>query len=891
MPTPACVYNYEQLRNVAPPPSPAGPPHVHLPACSYLFVAGFLESELLQPADSGIEGFFEWQPESAEADNGGTVIKPATLQLTDKGRWHRVFDGAISVKWFGARGDGRSVADGAMQAGSNVLNSSSGAFTGRDVGKDISIDGAGPVADLATTILEYVDPTTVRLAAPASTAVANATVSLHDWKVDPQECGSPRTLVGGVMQKDSHSLTVPAGTFGPDDVEVPIRVAGAGAPGPLYSQIVSVAGPTQVKLKDASIQHANGATVFWATDDTAAIQAAIDAAEARGGGIVFFPAGTYVVDGARQASGVAGLKYGLAVKSNITHAGAGWTSILRLKDRSTANLVNPQMFFTGPTGSLSNVVFENLAFHGNSKHNLLEVMPCGVGGGTFGDNRNCCAIFIGSEANGEGVSVSGFTVQNCYFTDFPGANVVLVHDRQFSGGTFSSDVLIFGNTFYDNRKADGNRDHSTVNSFADNTRVIGNRFALPADATDLQKLITVACELHGSASCFNHNTLSFYAGGVVFSENLHHDCIGQEAVGNVMSNQGYRGFDVEISGQFKTVKQVNITGNLLHFGTVRGVTNQLLRPYRIPFPKWGIIFYIPAPIVLDSLNVTGNTIDGDALNQAGHVVGVAGIWGGAGYPGLTHLNVSGNTFRRVTYGVWQDSSLLTIASHSTIVGNRFEDLADPTTDPPNFPLWPPSGSARGVYMASHGGLNPIQSVSASGNSFVNEANEPSYEHGFFFEGAVLRSSVGENWYYQIKRTDLTFDALSAPATVVSLPPLSNRAGVHPVYGSVVSIDPGLGSRFMIAALDTNAFLVSTPLISGSQAAFVDGTEIEVTIRNASGLALGNVSWDAGYKTSWSNITDKPSGAGGGFNITLRFRYASSSGLWLEVAKGSNLVPN
>src|SRR5271166_6467222 len=128
-------------------------------------------------------------------------------------------------------------------------------------------------------------------------------------------------------------------------------------------------------------------------------------------------------------------------------------------------------------------------------------------------------------------------VQNCYFTDFPGANVVLVHDRQFPGGTFSSDVAILGNTFYDNRKADGNRDHSTVNIFADNTRIIGNRFALPSSATDLQKQVTVACELHGSTSCFNNNSLSYYAGGVIFSENLHHDCPCQEAVGNVMSDK------------------------------------------------------------------------------------------------------------------------------------------------------------------------------------------------------------------------------------------------------------------------------------------------------------------------------------------------------------------
>jgi hypothetical protein len=886
MATPSCVYNYEELRKVQTPPGPKG----QVPPCVYIFVAGFPQGQLPHSGDTGMEGFFQWQAESNEKDDGGTIIKPNSLTNRDYGRWHRVFEGAISVKWFGARGDGKSVPDGVMQGNSTVLESKFARFTEHDVGKDIGVDGAGPVEDLITTILQVLQPALVRLAAPASTPVNNATVTVQDVQVvnsNQVEC-NPKTMSGGIMQNNSHSLNVPGGTFGPDDVELPIRVVGAGAAGPLYSQIASVANSTQVTLAVPANNAANGTTVFWGTDDTVAIQAAIDAADHRGGGIVFFPEGTYVIDGARLNADP-NRAYGLAIKSNITYAGAGWSSILRLKDRSTANGADPQMFFAGPAGgSLSNVVFENLAFHGNSRHNLLG-MACGVGGGALGDNRNCCAIWIGGLDYGQGVHLTGLTVRNCYFTDFPGANVIVVLDLRNPGGAFSSDVVITGNTFYDNRKADGNRDHSTMTLFADNIRVIGNRFALPFDATDLQKTIANACELHGSASCFNNNTLSYYSGGVIFSENLHHDCLCQEAVGNVMTNQGYRCFDVEISGKFKTVKQVNITGNEVHFGTVRGVTNQTLRPLRVPFPKWGVIFYIPAPTVMDSLNVTGNTFDGDALNQAGHVAGVAGIWGGGGYPGLTHLNTCGNTFRRLSYGVWQDSSLLTVAKHSTIVGNRFEDLANLTADPPNNPLWPPSRSARAVYMASHGGTNPIQSVSASGNSFVNEANESSYEYGFYFEGACLQPSVGENWY-QIKKANLAFDTLNN-ATVVSLPPLTNRAVVNPVYGPVVTIDPGLGGRFMIVASDTNAFLISTPQISGSQSTFVGGTEIEIMIRNVSGGTLGDVSWGAGYKASWSNTTDKPAGAGGGSNITLRFRYDSASGLWLEVGKGSNAVPN
>src|SRR5262245_36149218 len=96
MPTPKCVPDYNELRKLAPPP---GQSIGHLPMCDYVFVAGLPDHK-----NSGIQGFFEWRPNSPAADNGGTVIKPNAIQGT--GRWHRVFDGAISVKWFGAVGVG-----------------------------------------------------------------------------------------------------------------------------------------------------------------------------------------------------------------------------------------------------------------------------------------------------------------------------------------------------------------------------------------------------------------------------------------------------------------------------------------------------------------------------------------------------------------------------------------------------------------------------------------------------------------------------------------------------------------------------------------------------------------------------------------------------------------
>ena len=55
------------------------------------------------PGDGGGGGFY-WDPSATEADNGGTIIIPSSNPVM--GRWKRLVDGQLSVKWFGAKGDG-----------------------------------------------------------------------------------------------------------------------------------------------------------------------------------------------------------------------------------------------------------------------------------------------------------------------------------------------------------------------------------------------------------------------------------------------------------------------------------------------------------------------------------------------------------------------------------------------------------------------------------------------------------------------------------------------------------------------------------------------------------------------------------------------------------------
>jgi hypothetical protein len=67
------------------------------------------------PAWMGGGGLFSWAPTSSAKDNGGTVIMPACQAVDRPGRWLRIFDGAMNIRWFGAAGDGRTDDTAAVQ--------------------------------------------------------------------------------------------------------------------------------------------------------------------------------------------------------------------------------------------------------------------------------------------------------------------------------------------------------------------------------------------------------------------------------------------------------------------------------------------------------------------------------------------------------------------------------------------------------------------------------------------------------------------------------------------------------------------------------------------------------------------------------------------------------
>jgi hypothetical protein len=112
-------------------------------------------------------------------------------------------------------------------------------------------------------------------------------------KGDLQSIADAETIKGSPVLKSA------AGQFKPTDVGKLCTVDKAiSNTVSLYTVIVSWQSTNQVTLRDAAGVSVTNACAIWGTDDTKPIQAAIDESDARGGGTIYFPPGTYYIHGA-----------------------------------------------------------------------------------------------------------------------------------------------------------------------------------------------------------------------------------------------------------------------------------------------------------------------------------------------------------------------------------------------------------------------------------------------------------------------------------------------------------------------------------------------------------------------------------------------------------------
>ena len=117
--------------------------------------------------------------------------------------------------------------------------------------------------------------------------------------------GDTQIVTDGAMSGGSAILTSASGQFAPGDVGKAVAVVGAGAAGAtLLTTVASRLSATQVGLSASASNTVSGATVEWGTDDTAAIQSALNAfnsaANTGSGGTLPLSPGIYFVTASLQ---------------------------------------------------------------------------------------------------------------------------------------------------------------------------------------------------------------------------------------------------------------------------------------------------------------------------------------------------------------------------------------------------------------------------------------------------------------------------------------------------------------------------------------------------------------------------------------------------------------
>jgi hypothetical protein len=210
-----------------------------------------------------------------------------------------------------------------------------------------------------------------------------------DWDTIPNETEEYHVI----WWHTSGGVVTPYPGGGYDTLEVTADPSGTPADVSSVSYVsTAVAAATYypIRVFDVKLYGADG---DGTTDDTTAISAAYTAAVAAGGGIIYFPAGTYIVAGAASNSTIFTVS-----ASNITFRGAG-RKVSYIKP-STAMGAGHTVF---AVGAVSRVVFEDLGLTKASAAASSKAISFAASDNctvhrTFVDSQFGWSVFVGSDS-------------------------------------------------------------------------------------------------------------------------------------------------------------------------------------------------------------------------------------------------------------------------------------------------------------------------------------------------------------------------------------------------------------------------------------------------------------------------------------------------------------
>lgn len=419
------------------------------------------------------------------------------------------------------------------------------------------------------------------------------------------------------------------------------------------------------------------------TDDTKAIQAAIDAAPENIQSVIYFPKGVYIL-GSYTITENYLENYFLHIHSNITFKGTGKASVIRLAshlfDKKDKN-ATAQLFYGV---KVQNITFSNLMIDMNGANNLVP------------DNalKNQRAIFInhGSNVTVDKITIKNNAGRNMIFIIGKGKNVLVKNSTFLNGGHYVG-------TKTENKNQ---TDFTFIYLEWDSSRVINNRI-------EQQKIdialggISGGVELHGAYGYASGNTIIGCSPGLYVESSWY--AVKKTTVENNKFIKCTKGISFWVNYRMDSITIKNNYIELIDYGRWKDYVSA-----GILMPNGNTSTYDfkhANANTVTNLVISGNTIFSPPGKHTSRTAGMV-------LHSIYESSVSANTISGMNFGgviiqgsKWGSSSV-------SVNNNKFSDFAN------NIDTLFPAGYVVvfDSYLMQFADAPGIKNITVSGNSFT-----------------------------------------------------------------------------------------------------------------------------------------------------------------------------
>lgn len=604
----------------------------------------------------------------------------------------------------------------------------------------------------------------------------------------PVRNGSPARIYTGsdysIRVQNKNGSTVYSASASTDfmsAVDVSFQPAGAGA----------TARTVQSKLRDTVSVKDFGAVGDGVTDDTAAIQAAIDAASTAGK-IVWVPAGTYKLIPATPINDedTSYITYAAVIMRSNMHIEGELGAVLKVADGVSTNVAPKSMGIFCTDTPLSKVTIRGVTVDMNGANNPISPSrPASY------NRYNQSPILVSGRPGGPAAYMDDVLIENCTFKNNPGVCDIVCAQSNTIGASIGRRWRIINNNFFDGGL--DTDDHTAVFAWADDVEFCGNIVVNSTAFGTVGKTGGNTCyEIHGNRHRVENNTFKNYVRGVWVSSNL----TGAEALDSVISGNV---FDTMFYGVdfFRTTSTLGQPRNTVIVGNTF---------------RFDSSTYSGAPTQKSAINVNSEyaqrdiLVVGNTATSYDNIVGSVFLTVGASaVSGQAHENIQCKSNQVRGFGVLSNIRVNATngAGYLNISDNSFFN-----------PIIGGSVSAGiGVYAD---GASVVKTLNIYGNNFIDEQGSPTLAYGVYLNAANITTFQYEG---NFTKNATVSDYTETGSTITTRKGNFDKLTFTPVWKAGTAITLGNGSVLGRYSIKGDQVTVVANLTVGSTTSFPGGT--------------------------------------------------------------------